>query len=133
MNKRQKKKFEKKLHCRRYVDVRWARVREALSKMDLEPGDIPYIILSKNYKRIVKFVVLKNAKPVGIGGTSTKEITMEFSCGSYIQSIEKHLSSEEMPSTPYDIHQMLLFNHWLSGLPDISPLRTICALNNVRK
>ena len=67
MNKRQKKKFEKKMHYKRWVNARNAKMLDAISKIDMEDGDMLHIVSSKDCRRIVGFQILKKVRIGNMG------------------------------------------------------------------
>lgn len=82
MNKRQYKKWKKKLYKRRYYDVRQAIIyKKALSSCKIEGNCLLYIVDSKrmNLKHPISIRLLCNCEPVTVS-TEQKEIDIEFEC-----------------------------------------------------
>lgn len=102
MNKRQKKKFDKKLGCRSYYNYRYKKILNNVSK-HMESGDWLYIVDSKrmDLKHISKINVLKNVHPMlspSLQQTQS-EFELSFSCNplplnSECNMISNHIMQE---------------------------------------
>ena len=84
MNKRQKKKFEKKLFCKTYYGCRQRKLSLLAERYDVGENDILYIVDSKrmDLKHLHRVCVLKdvNIQPCYNTDHNVNDVDIEFSC-----------------------------------------------------
>lgn len=111
MNKRQKKKFDKKLGCKSYDSYRSAYYTKLVQSMaGIGPNDIPYFILSKNKKHIVHFYVLKDCYPISVGDGSNTNDNKELNI-SFRSNISDEMTIRDVYGRVYQMYRM-----WLDGI-----------------
>ena len=119
MNKRQKKKFDKKLGCRSYADYRLRRIMKAVrNHYDIGSNDILYIVESKRgkYKCPLKVQLFKDCYPKSMStGARGNDVELSFTCNSPSEMLKPYTDTLNALSDGDSI-MTRFYRTWMNGV-----------------